>query len=227
MSRPPPQEALFGFASLHEKLRGLQLNTSLTTEHSADGTSTTTLRMVVPGVPDDRARAARRHYNSRQGRKERKREQSDRGSMTEKAPINTHAAAVVTDTRQPLPAQPLPAPPPGLGAHGLGASALGAPSPGPGAHQLGAEKESINTAVLAPDVKDTRQPSPAQPLPAPLSPVESAMGAPNPVTSTTRPGEKNRGCPPLRDPFSPKYQFLEMQEYQKQMRRKQNKLDFK
>merc|ERR1719242_1083162 len=122
--------------------------------------------------------------------------------MTEKASINTHAAAVftpvVTDTRQPLPAQPLPAPPPGLGAHGLGASALGAPSPGPGAHQLGAEKESINTAVLAPDVKDTRQPSPAQPLPAPLSPVESAMGAPNPVTSTTRPGEKNRGCPPLR-----------------------------
>jgi len=191
MSRPP-QEALFLFASLNEKLRELQLNTSLTTEHSADGTTTTTLRMVVPGVPDDHARAARRHYNYRQGRKERKKQQSDRGSMTEKASINTHAAVltpVVTDTRKPLPAQPLPAPPPELGAHGLGASTLGAPSPGPGKRQLGAEKESIKTpatAVLAPDVKDTRQPSPAQPLPAPLLPVESTTVEPNPVISTTR-----------------------------------------
>jgi len=189
MSRPP-QEALFGFASLHEKLRQLQLDATLTTETSADGTTTTTLRLVVPGVCDNRAGAARsrHHYNYRQGRKERKQQQSDRGSMTEKAPINTQAAAVlepvVTDTRKPLPAQPLPAPPPGLGAPGLGA-------PGLGASTLGAEpeKESIkthSTAVLAPDVQDTRQPSPAQPLPAPLQPVESAMGAPNPTISTTR-----------------------------------------
>merc|ERR1719266_1336841 len=186
MSRPP-QEALFGFASLHERLRQLQLDATLTTETSADGTTTTTLRMVVPGVSGNRTGAARarHHYKYRQGRKERKKQTSDRGS-TEKASINTQAAAVlesvVTDTRKPLPAQQLPAPPPGLGA----------PSPGPGAHQLGAEpeKESLktthSTAVLAPAVKDTRQPSPAQPLPAPLQPAESAMGAPNPVISTTR-----------------------------------------
>jgi len=196
MSRPP-QEALFGFSSLHEKLRQLQLDATLTTETSADGTTTTTLRMVVPGVSGNRTGAARarHHYKYRQGRKERKKQTSDRGS-TEKASINTQAAAVlesvVTDTRKPLPAQQLPAPPPGLGAPGLGASTLGAPSPGPGAHQLGAEpeKESLkkthSTAVLAPDVKDTRQPSPAQPLPAPLQPAESAMGAPNPAISTTR-----------------------------------------
>merc|ERR1719266_1277305 len=163
MSRPP-QEALFGFASLHERLRQLQLDATLTTETSADGTTTTTLRMVVPGVSGNRTGAARsrHHYKYRQGRKERKKQTSDRG-LTEKASINTQAAAVlesvVTDTRQPSPAQPLPAPLPGLGAPGLGASTLGAPSPGPGAHQLGAEpeKESIKThatAVLAPDVQD-------------------------------------------------------------------------
>merc|ERR1719309_1047909 len=128
--------------------------------------------------------------------------------MTEKAPINTHAAAVVTDTRQSLPAQPLPAPPPGLGAHGLGASALGAPSPGPGAHQLGAEKESINTAVLAPDVKDTRQPSPAQPLPAPLPPMENPIdAATRRLSHSRRQREKEREQIAMSEP-SPAYRLL-------------------